>query len=375
MRPWPARTSILIVILAMAACSRPPQTSELSGVVEARLANVASRVGGRVVEVVAEEGQVLDAGQVIVRLEAKELLTERAQLEARRRQAEAAVARLSRGYRPEEIEQARANAAREEAVLEALRNGPRPQEIDQAQAELAAARAEAVNAQTIAERLEKLRATGDVSQQSGDDARTRRDAARERVTAIEQRLAMLRAGTRREEIAAAEARLAQSRANAEMLRSGFRTEDLAEARARLAEIDALLKTNAERIAEMEVRAPGAPGSKARLDTLSVRPGDVVAANRVVASLLEPSQVWVRAYVPEPRLGSVKVGQAARLRVDAFPGKTFSGTVAQIASQSEFLPRNIQTREDRDYQVFAIRVRPNESLDVFKPGMAASVELQ
>ena len=366
------RTLAALLSLGMlASCSRQAETGVLSGVVEARLANIASRVGGRVIEVLAEEGQTVEAGQVIVRLEAKELDSERKQLQARKAQAEAILMKLERGFRPEEVEQARASTAREQATLEALRNGPRPEEIRQAEADLASARAEAANAQAVAERIEKLQATGDVSKQQWDDARTRRDAATERVKAADQRLALLRAGTRKEDIAAAEARVAQAQANSELLRSGNRKEDISEARARVAEIDALIQTNAERLDEMEIRSP----SKARLDTVSVRPGDVVSANRVVASLLEPSQIWVRAYIPEPRMGGVKVGQPASLRIDTFQDRKFRGEVAQIASQSEFLPRNVQTREDRDYQVFAIRIRPTEGLDVLKPGMAVAVTLE
>jgi HlyD family secretion protein len=70
-----------------------------------------------------------------------------------------------------------------------------------------------------------------------------------------------------------------------------------------------------------------------------------------------------------------VGQQVGLKVDTYPDRSFKGEVAQIASQSEFLPRNVQTREDRDYQVFAIRVRPIEGIDVLKPGMAVAVTLQ
>ena len=67
-----------------------------------------------------------------------------------------------------------------------------------------------------------------------------------------------------------------------------------------------------------------------------------------------------------------------MRVDTYPDRKFRGTVAQVASQSEFLPRNVQTREDRDYQVFAVRIRPNQAdggLDVLKPGMAVTVTLE
>jgi multidrug resistance efflux pump len=304
-----------------------------------------------------------------VELEALELNAEKSQLQARKQQAQAALSRLTTGYRPEEVVQAEANASREEAQLQALRNGARPQEIAQADAELAAARADAANAEGVWQRLSGLRQTGDVSAQVADDAASRRDATAQHVKAAEERVALLRAGTRREDLEAAGARVAQAKANANQLRSGYRKEDVAEARGRLAEIEGQIQSNADRLAEMQVHSP----VRARLDTVSVRPGDVVPANRVVASLLEPSQIWVRAYVPEPRLASVKVGQKVTLELDS--NQKFPGEVVQISTQAEFLPRNVQTREDRDYQLFAIRVRPLQGLDVLKPGMAVAVKLE
>jgi multidrug resistance efflux pump len=348
-----------------------PGAFEVSGVVEARLAHVGSRTGGRVVAVAVEEGQTVEPGAVLVRLEARELEAERGQLLARRDQARAAEAKLAAGFRPEEIEQAQANARREAAVLDAIRNGPRPQELQQAEAEHAAAAAEAANAQAAWERIGKLYASGDFSRHTRDDAESRRNLTAKRAEAALGRLDLLRAGSRTEDIAAAEARAAQANANARLLRQGFRAEEIAEARARLRETEALLRINAERLAEMEVRAPSA----ARVETVSVRPGDVAAANRVVATLLEPGQIWVRGYVPEPLLGRVKTGQRAQLEVDTFPGRRFRGEVVQIASQSEFLPRNIQTREDRNYQLFSIRIRPLEGLDLLKPGMAVAITLE
>ena len=132
-----------------------------------------------------------------------------------------------------------------------------------------------------------------------------------------------------------------------------------QARAQLADIDAQL-------AEMQVKAP----ADSILEILTVKVGDVLPANREVATLLLPQHLWVRVFVPEPWLGLIKVGDPVRVRVDSFPGKDFSGTVEQVNRQAEFTPRNVQTVEDRIRQVFGVKIRLPNNEDKLRAGMAA-----
>jgi HlyD family secretion protein len=134
-----------------------------------------------------------------------------------------------------------------------------------------------------------------------------------------------------------------------------------QARAQLADIDA-------QFAEMQVKAP----SDCVLEVLSVKVGDVLAANREVATLLLPQHLWVRVYVPEPWLGLIKIGDHVRVRVDSFRGKDFDGIVEQVNRQAEFTPRNVQTVEDRIRQVFGVKIRLPSGEDRLRAGMAADV---
>jgi HlyD family secretion protein len=134
-----------------------------------------------------------------------------------------------------------------------------------------------------------------------------------------------------------------------------------QARAQLADIDAQL-------AEMEVKAP----TDSILEVLTVKVGDVLPANREVATLLLPLHLWVRVYVPEPWLGLIKVGDEVRVRVDSFPNVDFPGTVEQVNRQAEFTPRNVQTVEDRIRQVFGVKIRLPSNDERLRAGMAADV---
>jgi multidrug resistance efflux pump len=362
---------LLLVLLLFASACRTERGAQYSGTVETREIQVGSKVGGRVTEVLIEEGQQVRANAPLIRFEAEELKARREQLEARIAQAEAELARLERGFRPEEIQQAEAAARQQRALYEAAKKGPREQELQQAHAEYAAAKAEATNADLEFQRVSALHASGDLSAQRRDDAQARRDFTASRAEAARQRLALLQAGTREEDLRAAEQRYREAEAQADLTRSGARTEDIAAARARLREARGALAELETRLEESELRAP----ADSRVEVVSVRPGDLVVPNRTVVTLLEPAQLWVRVYVPETQLGSVRVGQKAAVKIDTFPDRAFNGTVEQISSQAEFLPRNVQTRDDREHQVFGVKVRIANPEGVLKSGMAATVTLE
>jgi len=367
-----AGAGVMIVgIWAFYALAGRRNRYEYSGTVETREIQVGSKVGGRVTAVPVEEGQAVKAGTLLVSFECDELKAQRVQAVAAVQQAHADLQRMLRGNRPEEIEQAEAAARTQREALEAAQNGPRPQEINQAQADYAAANADAVNAEANFHRMEKLVAKDEISRQQFDDARAARDAAAQRAESARQRLALLQAGTRPEDLRAAEARYRQAQAAAVLARKGFRKEDIEAARGRLSEAEGRVAELDARLREAELTAP----ADAVIEVVSVRPGNLVPPGQIVVTMLETSQLWVKVYVPETELAHVHLGQSAAVKVDAFAGRVFQGHVEQIASEAEFLPRNVQTRDDREHEVFGVKVYVNNSEGILKSGMAATVWLQ
>lgn len=157
--------------------------------------------------------------------------------------------------------------------------------------------------------------------------------------------------------------------NLRLLQKGTRPEDIAAARAQVEQQENRLSSLLKQRSETEVRSP----ASGVVQSLGLRPGDLVAPNQPVAEILEAGQLWVRVYVPETLLGLVHVGQAVRVRVDTFPNLWFKGHVASVSSQGEYTPRNVQTRAQRAEQVFGVKVLvdPDPRL---KAGMAAEVDL-
>ena len=327
-----------------------------SGTVEARNIRVGSKIGGRIDKVLVREGDPVEAGQVLITFDEKELAASLAQ-------SRATAEKARRGYRPEEIAEARAAAAQAKAEYDQRRNGYRQEDIDAAQADLDRANADEVRARLDAQRYDALAEKDLVSKQQRDTADANWKMALAQQANFRHKLDQLHRGYRPEEIAASEARYRQTQATLEKLENGNRVEDISAAKAALAYDEA-------RFRERQVLAPAA----ASIEVLDVRPGDLIAPNTPVATLLERDQIYVRIYIPETQIGRVHLGQKAQIRVDSFSNQVFDGTVEQINQQAEFLPRNVQTVEERVHQVFGVKVRIDDTSHRVRAGMAADVTL-
>jgi HlyD family secretion protein len=189
-------------------------------------------------------------------------------------------------------------------------------------------------------------------------------------TAERQRFLERQGAATRQQVDDAVARAATAREVYLQSQRGTRPEDLASARAALAQESSRLAYLRRQREEMIVRAP----AHGRIESIDLRPGDLVGPNAPVASILEPSELWVRVYVPEPALGRVHLQQPADVQIDTFPGRVFPGRVVEIAFQAEYTPRNIQTREQRQDRVFGVKVAL-EAPGPLRPGMAATVRLR
>ena len=328
-----------------------------SGTVEARNIRVGSEVGGRIDKVLVREGDAVQPGQVLITFDDKEL-------QAALEQSRANAVKMERGYRPEEIAEARAAALQAKADYELKKNGYRKEDIDAAQDDLERAKADEIRTRLDFERYNALAQKDLVSKQQRDTAEANWKMALAQKEMSQHKYDAMQRGYRPEEIASAEARYLQAQASLEKMEHGNRREDIEQAKAAYAYDEA-------RFRERQVIAPSA----AIVEVLDVRPGDLIAPNTPIATLLEKDQIYVRIYIPETEFGRIKLGERAEVRVDSFPNKVFDGVVEQINQQAEFLPRNVQTQEERVHQVFGVKIRINEAGGHVLPGMAADVTLK
>lgn len=340
----------------------------LPGIVETQEVRLASKVGGRVAEVAVREGEQVQAGHVLVRFETPELTAQRRQTESKLRRAEADLAKARNGPRKEEKEAAQAAVEAARARWRRLETGWREEEIRQAIAEQQTAEADRRLAQESYDRATRLFPQRSVSRADLDAAKAALDRSQGRFAAARAHMDMLTTGTRKEDIDEAAAELKRAEAGHRLLLAGTRPEEIAAAEATVLELKAKLTELDAQLAEAEVRAP----TGAVIEVVAVRKGDVLAPNQPVVRILQAEDLWVKVYVPETELGKLRLQQPAEVTVDAYPERRFAGRVIQVASISEFTPRNVQSLEGRRHQVFGVKVAVDTAQGVFKAGMAAEV---
>jgi multidrug resistance efflux pump len=165
---------------------------------------------------------------------------------------------------------------------------------------------------------------------------------------------------------AAEAAVGMAQAQLDGLRAGATTEEIAVAEAQVDQAQAaLVKLTVQRDKQTIVAPVG--GVVLEINT---HRGELAVPGGTMLTLGLLDQVTLTVYVPEDKLGQVKIGQTVAVSVDSFPGRTFEGAVVRIADEAEFTPRNVQTKEERVNMVFAAEVRIPNPEHALKPGLPA-----
>ncbi len=348
---------------------------KVSGVIEADEIRLGSRVGGRVEKVLVQEGEVVTVGQPLVQLEDYDLRERLAEAQAIAQQRQAEYEKLTAGFRPEEIAQAEARYRQLEAKVQRMERPPREEEVKAAQAQVRLANAQLEQAEQTRRRLQEVarRQMGAVSQEEIDRAEENLKIARALVDVREQELLILLMGTREEERLEARAERDEAKAAWELAKNGYRKEEQAQAKAAWEAAQAAVRALEVQREELVIRSL----VDGVVEALELQPGDLVAPNAPVLSILDTSRLWVRAYIPQQRL-DIQVGAKLPVTVDAFPGRRFLGEVTFVSRQAEFTPSNVQTYEERARQVFRIKVAlpMNDAASArLSPGMTADVYLE
>jgi len=322
------KRSILILLILLAAVggwfawktANPGQRDSapvFHGNVDIREVRLGFRVGGRVAEVLKEEGDAVAPGEIVARLDAEPF-------------------RIA-------ADQARAKVEQMEAQLQELQNGSRPEEIEQARKSLAAAEAALRNSRLVFERQKQLVASGSAARQDFDTARSLFEADQARRDGARATLDLLLAGARPERISQAQAGLEAARAA------------LALARIQLA--DTVLSVPEDGVVLTRV----------------VEPGSMVQAGNTALTVSLLSPVRVRAYAPEPLLGLVHPGREVLVYTDSRP-EPYHGQVGDVSPRAEFTPKSVETEELRTALVYRFRVVVGDADQGLRQGMPVTVRL-
>ena len=280
-----------------------------NGRIEATEIDIAALTGGRIADIAAAEGQVVNAGDVLVQMDV-------VQLNAQKRQAEAQLRRASIA-----IETAKAMVAQAEAQERAAEAA-----VDQAQAMADAA------AQRLA-RSEQLVKTNAVSQQVLDDDRAKDREAKAGVAAAEASHAAALAG-----ITSAQAQVVDAEAAIDAAK---------------ASIDSITAS----IDDATLVAP----RSGRIQYLVAQEGEVVGSGGRILSLVDLGDVYMTVFLPTSQAGRVQIGSEVRLTLDAAPGIVIPATVSYVADVAQFTHKTVETAEEREKLMFRVRAKVDPEL--------------
>lgn len=307
----------LSLLLGLLLGCQPKGTPPLNGRVEAYLSDLGPRTAGRLVELLVKEGQRVKAGDLLARLSAEEL--------------DAAVARDAAGL-----------ASAEAKNLE-LHNGTRAEEIAQGAAKVRDAEAGHRLAEDNLRRAQRLFAEGVVAQAELDRAVTERDRAQAAFSLQQKMMAELLVGARQEQRVGAQA-------------------ETSRARAVLAQSKAMQGF-------MEIRAP--------FDGIVIHrlrePGSVLGGGQAVLTMARLDQLWVRVYLPQSIQAVAHQGMP--VTVETEDHRSLPATLDEVASEPEYTPKMVETKEERVNLVYPARVNIARGWDQgLLPGMAVDVRL-
>jgi HlyD family secretion protein len=360
-----------LVVWRLAPARGPSNIVPVSGRIEGDDAAVAAKATGRIREISVREGDHLEAGQVIAVLDDAQIRARERQAEAAVRQAEARV-RLSQHQIAVLNEQLHQNElAMDQAKVDARgRVSEGEAKLAAAEAQLAQAEATYKQARWDSDASTKLYERGLIAEQEARRAQSNESAqaavvsaARRQVEAARGILTAAQASLVNPAIRASQAEAVRGQilqAEAEIVASKA---DAERARAQLEEATANRK-------DLQVIAP----LSGTVTTRTAEPGEVVMAGTPIITLVNLSEVYLRAYVPEGEIGKVRIGQPARVYLDSAPSRPIDARVSRIDPQASFTPENTYFRNERVKQVVGVKLLLRGAVGFAKPGMPADGEI-
>lgn len=308
---------LLAVFAYRAYVEQEGRAQLLTGTVEATRVEVSAKESGYIDEILVREGMAVRAGDVAARIGRRDLTAARLRDEAALAHARTNLARTQSGSRAEDIR----------AAAERTRG----------------ARAAAERASADYARGTELLAEGAIAQQAFDALREARDTADANLHAREEEQRLLENGSRPEDIRMAE-------------------EDVRRQQAILAMDDSVID-------DLTIRIP----RDGVVLTKNYEAGEFVRAGASVATLIDPADIWIKIYVTTDMLGSIHLGDPARVYIDG-QAEPLHGTIAEISDAAEFTLRQSITKNERANLVFGVKVAVDNTMGILKPGMPADVEL-
>ena len=368
---------LLILIVALAAVgtwyfflrtpAAAPNQISVSGRIETDDSAVASKAAGRIREVTVREGDHVTAGQVIAVLDDEQLKAREEQSQAAASQAEIRIKRAQQQIAVLQDQLDQSQLGVDQSRLDAQGRVKQAEaQLSQAEAQLAQAQANLKQAEYDKEKFDRLFASGDVSERQMRQAATAYNSQTEIVKAQRKQVDSTRGALTAVRATLANPRIRSSQSSAIRNQIDQAKTDIESARADADRAQAQLREAQANRADLQITAP----FEGTVSTRSVEPGEIIAVGTTIITLINPNEIYLRAYVTEADIGRVKLGQAARVYLDSKPNQPLDAVVARVDPEAAFTPENTYFKDDRVKQVVGVKLMLKDPQGFAKPGMPA-----
>ncbi len=353
-----------------------------SGTIEAKQAELAFQVSGRIIDVPVEEGQFVEKDRILAVLDQSEYQARYEQalanLESKAENLKRLelVAELDKKTLPDEVARAEAGLKVLRSQLKELESGYREQDIERAKLGLSVFRDVMEEAKKNRDRYAKLFQDKLVSEKEWDAIKLKYETALKEYESSKEMLEMLQEGVRKETIQTARDKVAEGEIILKQAKDNLKKIEATEK-----EVHAVKAQVKAAQSELELAKTQLGYTKLRtpfsgiITSRNVEIGEVVMSGSEVLSLSDLSSVDLKIFVDETEIGKVKPGQTAEVKVDSFPDKVYGGKVSFISPEGEFTPKMIQTHKERVKLVYLVKISiPNPELEL-KSGMPADAWLR
>ena len=323
---------ILVAIIVVGCSEKPEEGLSASGTVEATDTNANAEIGGKLTDILVEEGSMVKKGDVLAKTDSTIQALNIQQAKATLRAAQEKSKEVKAGSRTQLISQAQASVKRIASLQQGAQNNVE-------------------NASDNLNRTKALFEKGGTTAQQVSDAQNRYETAK----------AQLEAYSAQKQSAQEQLDLLKSGATAETINIADAGEAQAQVGLSIAE------------AQLDKTVLYAPDGGV-ISSLNFQKGEFVSPGAPVATITDTSDLWVNVFIPEKDLPKLKLGQNAKIYIDAYPDQPFQGEVSYISQTAEFTPKNLQTKEERVNMVFAVKVKVSDGKDRLKPGLPADITI-
>ena len=370
-QPVSTMTSVLLVLWLIFSLLFPSQpTFTISGIVQAKEVKNASRLGGRIKQVLVKEGDTVEQDQPLIVFDDTEMRAKISSARASLTQAEAQEAIVAQGPDKSDIKQAQAQVQQAEENFRMLSRGGRPEELDQADAKLREATARYNTAKASLDNAAKMLHEGIISQQRYDDISGQFNASKSSLDTAKASLQLLKKAPQ-EQILIAKAQLKAAQAQFEKLTKGAKPGEVQIAKASVEQANSALGSLEAQQSELIIKSP-IPGF---ISSITVNPGELIQPGRPVVSIIDYESLWTDIYVPEDKLDFLQLRDEVKVLSPVYPGTEFKGQIVTINPKSEFVPGS-STSNNSEQPSFRVKIHINNTDTNGKkhlnPGMRVNV---